>query len=208
MPLACSCAAYKEIPSQTNSLRVDWSSKKYYSRSHCVHTPYRSILVLGASPVSLFGPVFVICAIRIQSHAEICLIATNEEKRKAANLVCGAVHSGYLCPSTSLVNQSPICCSCGCCFFSPFAIVCAADNRPCYYPDGTKALDHTPCSDDANTTCCSSDHICMANGYCMNAGSHQPYGFSRAACTSQNWGTGCPQRCVSSEYRNRLLCQC
>ncbi|OJJ78579.1 uncharacterized protein ASPGLDRAFT_53508 [Aspergillus glaucus CBS 516.65] len=36
----------------------------------------------------------------------------------------------------------------------------------------------------------------MANGLCMNAGHVQPYGFSRAACTDLNWGTGCPQVCI------------
>lgn len=73
----------------------------------------------------------------------------------------------------------------------------AADTRACYFPDGTKALDRVPCSDQSNTACCGSDHICMANGLCLNSGSHQPFGFSRAACTDSNWGADCPHVCVS-----------
>lgn len=82
---------------------------------------------------------------------------------------------------------------------SPSAVLGADNYRTCYYPDKTRALDHTPCSDDEQTACCSSDHICMANGLCMNAGRVQPYGFSRAACTDLEWGTGCPQVCTSGE---------
>lgn len=83
--------------------------------------------------------------------------------------------------------------------FSPSTVLSADNYRTCYYPDGSKAFDHTPCSDNEQTACCSSDHICMANGLCMNAGSKQPYGFSRAACTDQNWGRGCPDVCIDSE---------
>jgi hypothetical protein len=83
--------------------------------------------------------------------------------------------------------------------FSAFAVLGADDYRACYYPHGNKALDHVPCSDEEQTACCASDHICMANGLCLDAGSNQPYGFSRAACTDIKWGAGCPQVCVGRE---------
>lgn len=74
--------------------------------------------------------------------------------------------------------------------FSSSAVLGADDYRTCYYPGGNKALGHMPCSDEEQTACCASDHICMANGLCIEAGSSQPYGFSRAACTDRNWGAG------------------
>lgn len=83
--------------------------------------------------------------------------------------------------------------------FSILVAVCVAADT-CYYPDKTLALGHVPCSDDPNgAPCCASDHICMGNGLCLNVGSHQPYGFSRAACTSLNWGGSCPRICVGCE---------
>lgn len=87
--------------------------------------------------------------------------------------------------------------------FSPSTVLGADDYRACFFPEGNKALDHTPCSDDEQAACCSSNHICMASGLCMNAGSNQPYGFSRAACTDRKWGVNCPQVCVSkSDHRD------
>ncbi|EYE93381.1 uncharacterized protein EURHEDRAFT_434047, partial [Aspergillus ruber CBS 135680] len=69
----------------------------------------------------------------------------------------------------------------------------------CFFPSGKKALGHTPCSDDEYTACCDNNHVCMTNGLCVNVGSDQPYGFSRAACTDKSWGSSCPQECVEKE---------
>lgn len=80
--------------------------------------------------------------------------------------------------------------------FSPSAVLGADSSRTCYYPSKDVAVDHTPCSDDEQAACCSSDHICLANGLCVNVGRNQPYGFSRAACTDRYWGPNCPQVCV------------
>lgn len=83
--------------------------------------------------------------------------------------------------------------------FSPSAVLGADDYRTCYYPSGFKALGHTPCSDDEHTACCDNNHVCMTNGLCVNVGSNQPYGFSRAACTDKSWGSSCPQECIKSK---------
>lgn len=83
--------------------------------------------------------------------------------------------------------------------FSPSAVLGADSSRTCYYPSKDVAVDHTPCSDDEQAACCSSDHICLANGLCVNVGRNQPYGFSRAACTDRYWGPNCPQVCVGRE---------
>ncbi|BCR90135.1 uncharacterized protein ACHE_60021A [Aspergillus chevalieri] len=90
--------------------------------------------------------------------------------------------------------------------FSSSAVLGADDYRTCYYPGGNKALGHMPCSDEEQTACCASDHICMANGLCIEAGSSQPYGFSRAACTDRNWGAGCPQVCISTSDNQNAGC--
>ncbi|KAK8206157.1 hypothetical protein HDK77DRAFT_483989 [Phyllosticta capitalensis] len=69
-------------------------------------------------------------------------------------------------------------------------------NGTCWYPDGvTIATYDSPCNDTAAaagiaTPCCNSQHLCMANGLCLNWAI-----TSRGSCTDSAWGEGCTQYC-------------
>ncbi|KAJ5888023.1 hypothetical protein N7495_008064 [Penicillium taxi] len=65
--------------------------------------------------------------------------------------------------------------------------------RSCYYPDGSISSGSVPCSSDETTSCCGPSNICLSNGLCLDA--TQPFVLSRGACTSRNWGSGCPTEC-------------
>src|SRR5436190_9734560 len=91
----------------------------------------------------------------------------------------------------------------------------AGDNGvKCFYPDGDPAIDYqfVPCSPGKPVSACcvpSEGDVCLPSGLC-NWTDHYPY---RGACTSRNWGAGCPNFCSSSKLSLSLslslsLCVC
>lgn len=70
-----------------------------------------------------------------------------------------------------------------------------ADDRVCYFPDGTVSTDDVPCAGSGNTHCCArGTGVCLDNGYCLNY--EQPYGLSRGSCTDRSWGSSCASHCT------------
>ncbi|KAK6530562.1 hypothetical protein TWF281_007405 [Arthrobotrys megalospora] len=89
--------------------------------------------------------------------------------------------------------------------------------RPCYYPNGGRALDHRPCdglptpedgSRIPHSACCSSDDnvVCLSSNLCINGRGY----LYRGGCTDQTWeDPACPsERCTlySGSGMNILPC--
>lgn len=81
----------------------------------------------------------------------------------------------------------------------------AADT--CYYPDGSTDSGHFACSSGGASMCCAEGFDCLSNGLCRDTRYDNNQRILRGGCTDKSWGSGCPQRCTSSEYRRLLLFQ-
>ncbi|KAE8330321.1 hypothetical protein BDV39DRAFT_213095 [Aspergillus sergii] len=87
---------------------------------------------------------------------------------------------------------------CACVVLTLFLLANAADDRTCYYLDGSTANNHVPCTTNSVTNCCGSNDICLSNGLCYLQGS-QGLSLSRGTCSDKNWGSDCYKPC--SSYR-------
>ncbi|KAE8358472.1 hypothetical protein BDV27DRAFT_169398 [Aspergillus caelatus] len=76
-----------------------------------------------------------------------------------------------------------------------------AENKTCYFLDGSVATADVPCTSDATTNCCNKADICMSNGLCYLQGSHG-MALSRGSCTDKSWGARCFAPCSSSNRNN------
>ena len=67
----------------------------------------------------------------------------------------------------------------------------------CFYPSGKASPLDRVCNASAPVShCCSSDSVCLTNGYCLNAGRTAPYMLSRGTCTDPAFRSPlCPQQC-------------
>ncbi|KAB8279560.1 hypothetical protein BDV30DRAFT_3368 [Aspergillus minisclerotigenes] len=82
-----------------------------------------------------------------------------------------------------------------------FILPTHAQNRTCYFLDGSVATADVPCTSDATTNCCNKNDICMSNGLCYLQGSHG-MSLSRGSCTDKSWGARCFAPCSSTNRNN------
>ncbi|KAE8320753.1 hypothetical protein BDV39DRAFT_213031 [Aspergillus sergii] len=82
-----------------------------------------------------------------------------------------------------------------------FILPIHAQNRTCYFLDGSVATADVPCTSDATTNCCNKNDICMSNGLCYLQGSHG-MALSRGSCTDKSWGARCFAPCSSTNRNN------
>lgn len=80
--------------------------------------------------------------------------------------------------------------------------LCEATDIPCYFPDGTQAVDDIPCNPLQNPFfCCGRDWECLSNGLChwgrpYSDASHR--GYARGSCTDSKWQSDdCPRFCLN-----------
>ncbi|KAF2716026.1 hypothetical protein K431DRAFT_350639 [Polychaeton citri CBS 116435] len=68
--------------------------------------------------------------------------------------------------------------------------------QTCFFPDGSEAAGHVPCSSDSGvSSCCSSSAFCMDNGLCYGSGL-----LSRGSCTDSTWNNDqCGLYCTDVE---------
>lgn len=85
-----------------------------------------------------------------------------------------------------------------CVVLTLFLLANAADDRTCYYLDGSTANNHVPCTTNSVTNCCGSNDICLSNGLCYLQGS-QGLSLSRGTCSDKNWGFECYKPCCTSK---------
>ncbi|KAK8127274.1 hypothetical protein PG984_008382 [Apiospora sp. TS-2023a] len=73
----------------------------------------------------------------------------------------------------------------------------------CYFPDGTVAADHKPCSQAGGACCYSANDAhrdaCYSNGLCQSLWFGRIY---RGACTDKAWGSSCPSVCTDGTLAN------
>lgn len=66
----------------------------------------------------------------------------------------------------------------------------------CYTPDGTVAIDDTPCSGSLPSRCCPGG-ICLSNGLCFVPSNSM---LARSSCTDKSWSSSvCTNFCRSSK---------
>lgn len=80
-----------------------------------------------------------------------------------------------------------------------FILPTHAQNRTCYFLDGSVATADVPCTSDATTNCCNKNDICMSNGLCYLQGSHG-MSLSRGSCTDKSWGARCFAPCCMFHF--------
>ena len=92
-------------------------------------------------------------------------------------------------------------------FFLPFALL--VQSQSCYYPDGSIAVNDTPCSSSATgTVCCGPGFACLENRVCQvtteaqeaDPNLNKKIFYVRGSCSDQTWASpGCPNFCIGSQ---------
>ncbi|KAL2072615.1 hypothetical protein VTL71DRAFT_11958 [Oculimacula yallundae] len=75
----------------------------------------------------------------------------------------------------------------------------SANTAPCFYPDGSKAVNDIPCfsSNSLSRICCAPNQVCSTNGLCVTTDPTVTQQTFRGSCLDPAFGPSCPTFCLT-----------